>query len=324
MPPISPMLAPAAGPDAPGRHRLDGIAYTVRMAQGLPALEGDHEAIGPTGHYTAYVWHRLGLPYAELFKTRKGAALYWGGRAAGEWLTEFSRRMPAMWQYLGHRHLLIEARLATLQPDLIVELGAGLSRRGVTWAVDRGVRYIEIDLPHMIEAKRRRLHRAPPRVQAVLGERLTLTARNILDANFAGELGGMLRRAERPAVIAEGVLMYFPFADRERLLDAIARGLRSAGGGEFLCDLQTRDREHEAGAAPDLLRRGIKVVTGGRGVAEPWEDWPHVERFFAARGFDAVSRLEASDHLEQEPRLAKMRSPGSLVCAKVGSDQKPE
>lgn len=282
--------------------------------------QGQHEAIGPTGHYTAYVWYRLGLPYSELFRTRKGAALYWGGRFGGEWLTEFSSRVPSMWQYLGHRHLLIETQLRRLEPDLIIELGAGLSRRGVTWAVDHGVRYIEVDLPHMIEAKRERLRVGPASIQAVLGDRLVLTSRNILEPAFAGELRALIAGAKRPVVITEGVLMYFAWKERVQLLDSIASGLKAAGGGHYLCDLQTRDREHEAGPAPDLLRKGIKLVTGGRGVAPGWDDWTHVEHFFRARGFDEIRPLLSEDFLTEEGRLARMRSPGYLAWGSVNPE----
>src|SRR5688572_7525842 len=118
------------------------------------------EKIGPTAHYTAYVWHRLGMPHAEHFATRKGAALFWGFRLGGEWIAAAIPGMPSMSQYLAQRHLAIEHALSEHAPDLIVELGAGLSRRGVTWAVDRGVRYVEVDLPHMVDAKRARIPQA--------------------------------------------------------------------------------------------------------------------------------------------------------------------
>ena len=41
-----------------------------------------HHKIGPTAHVTAYAWHQLGLPYANLFATREGATMYWAFRGA--------------------------------------------------------------------------------------------------------------------------------------------------------------------------------------------------------------------------------------------------
>ena len=94
-----------------------------------------HEQIGPTAHYTAYAWHRLGLPYAQYFVTPTGAALYWGFRMTGEWAMDLSPRVPNMLEYLGYRHLMIESALKRIEPDTVVEIGAGLSRRGTTWAL---------------------------------------------------------------------------------------------------------------------------------------------------------------------------------------------
>ena len=70
---------------------------------------GGHERIGPTAHYTAYVWHRLRLPYARHFKTRTGRVLYWGFFALGEWTTRVLPELPSMKGYLAYRHRLIEA-----------------------------------------------------------------------------------------------------------------------------------------------------------------------------------------------------------------------
>src|SRR5512134_2286550 len=131
-------------------------------------MADDAERIGPTAHYTAYVWHRAGLPHAEHFATRQGAVLYWGFFALGEWATRLSPRVPSMRQYLEYRHRLIDAVVARQQPGCVLELGAGLTRRAVTWAADRGVPAIELDLPAMAAVKRERLRQAP----AALRERL--------------------------------------------------------------------------------------------------------------------------------------------------------
>jgi hypothetical protein len=124
----------------------------------------DYARIGPTAHVTAYAWHKLGMPYGELFSTHQGAGIYWAYRGTFEWLTRLLP-LPTLLDFLEFRHRLLDAQLERLDPDRIVELGAGLSRRGITWVLDRHVRYTEIDLPHMSTAKRAMLERGPGRVR---------------------------------------------------------------------------------------------------------------------------------------------------------------
>ena len=50
--------------------------------------------IGPTAHYTAYVWHRLGMPHAGHFVTPTGRRLFWVFRGTLEWTAALSPTMP--------------------------------------------------------------------------------------------------------------------------------------------------------------------------------------------------------------------------------------
>lgn len=118
-----------------------------------PEAAQQAERIGPTAHYTAYVWRRLGLPHAEHLATRQGAVLYWGFFALGEWATRLSPSVPSMREFLEYRHRLIDAVVDEWRPGCVVELGAGLTPRAVRWAADRGVPGIELDLPAMARAK---------------------------------------------------------------------------------------------------------------------------------------------------------------------------
>jgi O-methyltransferase involved in polyketide biosynthesis len=261
-----------------------------------PAMDPLRDAkIGPTAHYTAYVWKRLGMPHAELFATARGARLFWSFRLAGEWLMAASPRVPSMEQYLGLRHRLIEAALEEHAPDRIVEIGAGLSRRGVTWAADRGVAYVEIDLPHMTRAKRALLaERAPRDLRERLAERLTIVDGDILDPGFGEALAGHLAGAARPAVIAEGVVGYFDRGERHRILSAVASALAPSGQGTFLCDLRTRAAVRSVGPAMAALRAGIRVATGGRGARPDFEDDDDVRAAFMEAGLAPPDKLDAS------------------------------
>lgn len=240
-------------------------------------MSRDLEKIGATAHYTAHVWRRLGLPYSRLFATTRGAALFFTFRLAGEWIAAVTPGVPSMPQYLAQRHLAIEHALEQLRPDLVIELGAGLSRRGITWAVDRGVRYIEVDFPYMVEAKRALI---PPDLRARAGDRLRHESHDILAPEFADTLRRLLGSAERPAVIAEGVMGYFHPPQREQLARHLAASMRN---GMFLCDLRTKSGGRALGVR--FLRAAIKIATAGRGASEDFEGEAEIRAWFRAAGF---------------------------------------
>ena len=287
------------------------------MSTHAASPRANYEKIGPTARVTAYAWYQLGMPYGHLFVTREGAAMYWGFTGTAGMVGKLFK-LPTLVEYLEFRHRMMEAQLDRLNPDRIVELGAGLSRRGLTWVLDHGVRYTEVDLPHMSAAKRQILEDAPGRVQRALrsGE-LELRSTDILAPSFADELAELLAGAERPLVISEGLLDYFDLDARQRLLENIAGGLRGVGGGHYLTDLQRGDRERKVGPAAMVLRQAIKLATGGQGPARPFRDLDHVDRVFALAGFDAGEELKPRALVELEPRLARLRSPTSIWLARV-------
>lgn len=271
-------------------------------------------AIAPTAHYTAHVWKRLGLPYASLFATKEGARMFWGLRLLGEWVTLLTPRVPTMVEYLAQRHLLIEAALDDLGPDRIVELGAGLSRRGVTWAVDRRVPYLEVDLPHMVRAKQSALDlHLPPRLRADVRARLELASCDVLSGEFPGWLAGRMGVARRPVVVAEGLVGYFAPAERDRLAAGIAEALRQAGGGAFVCDLRSNEGGPGMARARQGLELGIRLVTRGRGSQADFADADEVRRFFARAGFSAAVSVDPT----RVESVARIPSPARIWVARV-------
>jgi hypothetical protein len=287
------------------------------------AARRDYDKIGPTAHVTAYAWYQLGMPYADLFVTRAGAAMYWSfATTAGAVGRLFG--LPTLVEYLEFRHRMIEAQLERLDPDRVIELGAGLSRRGLTWVLDRGVRYTEIDLPPMTQVKRRMLENAPGRARRALREgELELRSTDILAPSFGDELAELLAGSERPVVISEGMLDYFELDDRQRLLENLVAGFRSAGvRGHYLTDLQRGDRERKVGPAAMVLRQAIKLATGGKGTARPFRDLEHVDRVFRLAGFDEGCELRPKPLAELEPRLHRLRSPTSVWLATLDARRK--
>jgi len=280
------------------------------------AHDRGYDKIGPTAHVTAYAWYQLGMPYAHLFATREGAAMYWSFHALTRSLSR-SFGLPTLLDYLEFRHRMIGAQLLRLDPDRVVELGAGLSHRGLTWALDHRVRYTEIDLPPMHAAKRARIEAGPARVRAALDGPLELCTSDILGPSFTDELAARLAGAARPVVVSEGMLDYLALDDRERLASSIAAALRRVGGGHYLTDTQHRVRERRVGPAAAVLRRAIKLATRGQGPAEAFTNLDHIERTFTLAGFDRGRELSVRALAKLEPRLAKLRSPTTIWLAEV-------
>jgi O-methyltransferase involved in polyketide biosynthesis len=276
-------------------------------------MSSEHDRIGPTAHYTAHVWQRLRLPYAELFATRRGAALYWAFFFSGEWMTRIAPGVPSMREYLEYRHRLIEAVLHARLPDRIVDLGAGLSRRGITWAADRGVECIDVDLPTMAAAKRRALEQVPAELRA----RLRVVDDDVLSPGFEDRLAALLAGAERPVVTAEGLLSYFDPPDRQQTIATVADALRHAGGGSFVCDVHTAEDQARVGRAAELLRLAIRTVTRRKRALDPFPTRAALHEAFEQAGFDAAEIVDAREHDKSVPQLRTLHSPALVVEAHV-------
>ncbi|MCB9661992.1 MAG: class I SAM-dependent methyltransferase [Sandaracinaceae bacterium] len=249
---------------------------------------GDATKIAPTAHYTAYAWHVLGLPYAEHFATPLGRRLF---RAYGllELPSKLRGRPSKLLRTLHNRHALIDAELERLNPDMVVELGAGLSRRGLTFALDHGVRYVELDLPAVAAFKRRVLEdHVPASLLARAGERLRVLDADILAPGFRDELAKHLAGAERPVVVAEGVVGYFEAAQRHAILSSIRGALPHTGA--LLTDLRVRQGQ---AASTRVLRLGILIATRGRGAAPSFADRKEVLAMLHGAGFTDVAELPA-------------------------------
>ncbi len=275
-------------------------------------MASDDEKIAPTAHYTAFVWHHVGMPHGELFATPLGRALFYGFRLAGEGiLPRVVPGVPSMPEYLELRHRWFEVALEEEQPDVVVEIGAGLSRRGVTWA-ERGSRYIEVDLPSMVALKRRLIaSRARPELRERLSGRLSHVSVDVLSESFEGELARLVRDAERPLVMAEGVLGYFALEDRRKLAHRVASAL--SGRGAFVCELRTRAASARMAVATKVLKAGIRVATKGRGTRADFEGEDEVRRFFAEGGFASAEPIP----FERVPRLASVRTPARVWLARA-------
>ena len=173
--------------------------------------------------------------------------------------------------------------LAELGATQILELAAGFSPRGMDFS-QRGVLYVETDLPDMIEQKRHL-------VETILGTippNLHFSTASVLDqhdlmmacANF---------RAEPVAITTEGLLRYLTFTEKTQLAANVHAILNKFGGAWITPDIHLRQWARER-ASTDFHNRLVETV--GRDVDPNYfDDLAHARSFFESCGFAVEERL---------------------------------
>jgi O-methyltransferase involved in polyketide biosynthesis len=234
-----------------------------------------------TALYTSQVWAWGQLSCAELLASSDGKRVFDVTNAA---LAVMRRGAPLRIALL-HRHLMIDHMLREAGATRVVELAAGLSRRGAAITADPGVRYVEIDLPAVIARKRELLARTPEGRTVLARDNLALVAGNLESIELAPLAG------DAPIVIAEGIAMYLDSAARRQLFARIA----ALPGARFVFDLVPANEEPPAGWTGRMLEAAMKRFTGGRTFERDARTREDVLRELRAAGFAEAVAVAAAD-----------------------------
>ncbi|HTX10183.1 MAG TPA: class I SAM-dependent methyltransferase [Solirubrobacteraceae bacterium] len=251
------------------------------------------DRIGPTAHYTGYVWARNGLSHPQL-ATREGRLLFdslqpvmLGSRAIGG---------PTLESYLLARHRAIDALLERAiesgEVSQVIEVAAGLSPRGWRFTRRYGERlvYIEADLPEMAERKRAALER-----MRSLGESHRVRALDVLrgddgPGSLAAVAGGLDPR-QGLAIVTEGLLGYLPSDAVAASWRRFADTLNGFAAGRYISDL------HLGGVVTPqvrVFRVALSAFVRGR-VYLHFSDASQAERALVAAGFATAKVRRAID-----------------------------
>jgi O-methyltransferase involved in polyketide biosynthesis len=208
-----------------------------------------NDRIGPTAHYTGYVWSRNGLSHPEL-STLEGRILF--DSLQPTMLASRALRGPTLEAYLLARHRAIDALLArAIEGDgvsQVIEVAAGLSPRGWRFVQQHeGVVYVEADLPEMAERKRAALERI-----GSLGDRHRVRDVDALrDDDAPGSLAAVLAELDPSkglAIVTEGLLGYLPPDAVAGMWRRFAEGLGGFPTGRYISDV------HMGGAQTPQVR----------------------------------------------------------------------
>jgi O-methyltransferase involved in polyketide biosynthesis len=244
-----------------------------------------------TALYTAQTWRWAKLPHAELFETPAGRAVFWITNMGLVIAKLFMWSLRSLKHSLLHRHTMIDHLVRQQKPDMVLELAAGLSRRGSTFSADSSLRYVEVDRPHVVEHKRRLLNRSA-RGQAVLArENWSLVGRDIQEL----ALGELTIDAFRPLVIAEGLFMYLNADEQRTLWGRVAAALAGRENSLFVFDLVPTCEQPKPGPVGRLLEWIMKRFTGGRSFERDERTREDIRTELHEAGFASVRLIEPHD-----------------------------
>jgi O-methyltransferase involved in polyketide biosynthesis len=190
--------------------------------------------IGPTAHYTGYVWARHSLSHPRL-QTTQGRLLFESLRP----VMTASRMLggSSLEVYLLTRHRAIDALLerAIEQHDVtqVIEVACGLSPRG--WRFTQRypeLIYVETDLPEMADRKRVALEQMNS-----LSKRHRVRELDALSDRSLDAVAAELAPRTGLAVVTEGLLGYLPTDAVHGLWRRLATTLSRFDSGVYVSDL---------------------------------------------------------------------------------------
>lgn len=254
-----------------------------------------------TALYTAQTWAWGGLSHAELFATPDSKRVFDATNAALGAASLFKRGLAPLRHSLLHRHLMIDHLLTASGHRHVLELAAGLSRRGTAFTDDASFHYTELDLPAVSAHKRTLLERTAAGRAVLARPGLRIAAGDVETEPFEPlvEPGAPL------VVIAEGLMMYLAGEARRRLFAKVRR-LGEARELQFVFDLVPSSEEPAPGLVGRTLEAAMKRFTGGRSFERDARTRAQILDELRDAGFEAeaiaareVARAWALPHAEQ-------------------------
>jgi O-methyltransferase involved in polyketide biosynthesis len=251
------------------------------------ALEKPAGDLSITALYTAQAWAWGKLDGAELFKSWKGRDVFNATNLALGVARLFRRDVPSLRHGLVQRHVMIDRLVAAAGCAQVLELAAGLSRRGAAMSADPALRYVEVDLPAMIAHKRKLLARSSRGRAIAARPNLIWHGADVTTL----ELDGVL--APGPVcVIAEGLLMYLDAAAQQALWARLAALCAARPGSAVVFDLVPFVEQPRPGRVGRGLERMFKRATRGRTMAFDDRTRDQLADELRAAGFTAIDRFE--------------------------------
>jgi O-methyltransferase involved in polyketide biosynthesis len=241
-----------------------------------------------TALYTSATWSWAKFPNAHLVEHPSAKHVFSAVNAALAAASPFFGRPAPLRIALVHRHALIDALVREAKATRVLELAAGLSRRGVTMSADASIAYVEVDRPHVVETKRGLLSRHAEGRAALARDNWSLVGADVTTT----PLQSIAPKGDTPlVVIAEGLFMYLTATEQRALARSIA-ALLAKSGGTLVFDLVPPSEQPRAGVVGGALEWAMKRFTGGATFARDERSRAQIAADLVSEGFTRVELLE--------------------------------
>jgi O-methyltransferase involved in polyketide biosynthesis len=245
----------------------------------------DYSSISPSALSLLLMKAQSEIPYAK-----EAATALWGDIAPSELsdaLAEENARRRL--RHFVSRYKSLDLLLRESGCSNVLELGAGLSFRGLELARTTSTFYIDTDLPDIVALKSDLI--AKLAAHPCQGS-LRVQALNALDAaHFEATVNEF---PEGPLAIAnEGLLVYLDEREKAQLAANVRAALAARGGVWLTADVYI---QNPGGSAPNVsYGRSRAFLDKHRVEQNKFRDWSAAERFFTNSGFTITNKL-AHEH----------------------------
>lgn len=213
-----------------------------------------------------------------------------------KYIPDFKKRDYTFWAStigLENRYWSIDQLLNDLIINNILEISSGYSFRSLDFSNQKGVHYIDTDLPDVIAVKKEFINSLTKEGINANGK-LELLPLNALDKNNFHEIIGHFPQGE-VAIVNEGLLTYLNKQEKEKLCSIIHEILMDRGGYWITGDIFIKNKEQKLGLK---FNDEIKEFNEQQNTEDnSFESFKETEMFFKDMGFviDKEAKIKYSE-----------------------------
>jgi O-methyltransferase involved in polyketide biosynthesis len=251
-------------------------------------INRDFSSISPSAK-----WLLLWKGYTNIPFAREVAELL---EYPNKYIPDFKKRDYTFWAStigLENRYWSIDQLLNDLTIRNILEISSGYSFRSLDYTQQKGVHYIDTDLPDVIATKKEFINSLKKEGVDTKGK-LELLSLNALDKKNFHEIIGRFPEGE-VAIVNEGLLAYLDKQEKLKLCSIIHDILMERGGYWITADIGLKNKEQKLGLKynDEIKEFNVRQDTEGKS----FESFEEAEMFFKDMGFviDKEAKIKYSE-----------------------------